>query len=62
MFLIGFQIIPILSNVNIGFTNWSTGHNLTQSEAIAAIEENSLTPPPDGATYTSTPGDEGRAS
>ena len=60
VFLIGFQVIPILSNVNIGFTNWSTGHNLTQSEAIAAIEENSLTPPPNGATYTSTPGDEGR--
>lgn len=55
VFLIGFQVIPIISNVNIGFTNWSTGHNLTQSEAIAAIEENSLTPPPDGATYTSTP-------
>ena len=55
VFLIGFQVIPIISNVNVGFTNWSTGHNLTHSEAIAAIEENSLTPPPDGATYTSTP-------
>lgn len=55
VFLIGFQVIPIISNVNIGFTNWSTGHNLTHTEAIAAIQENSLTPPPDGATYTSTP-------
>ena len=46
IFLIGFQIVPLISNVNIAFTNWSTGHNLTQPEAIAAIEENSLTPPP----------------
>jgi arabinogalactan oligomer/maltooligosaccharide transport system permease protein len=55
VFLIGFQVIPLISNVNVGFTNWSTGHNLTQSEAIAAIQENSLTPPPDAATYTSVP-------
>jgi arabinogalactan oligomer / maltooligosaccharide transport system permease protein len=55
IFLIGFQVIPLISNVNIAFTNWSTGHNLNQAEAIAAIEENSLTPPPNGATYTMAP-------
>jgi len=55
VFLLSFQVIPLISNVNIAFTNWSTGHNLTKNEAIAAIEENSLTPPPNGATYTMTP-------
>src|SRR5262245_58222915 len=55
IFLIGFQVIPLISNANVAFTNWSTGHNLTQEEAIAAIQENSLTPPADGATYTMTP-------
>jgi len=59
IFLIGFQVVPLLSNANISFTNWSTGHNLTHQEAIAAIEENSLTPPADGATYTMTPARQG---
>src|SRR5215204_6207721 len=35
IFLIAFQITPLLSNVNVAFTNWSTGHNLTQQEAIS---------------------------
>ena len=55
VFLIAFVAIPILSNVNIAFTNWSTLHNLTKDEAIVAIEERSLVAPADGATYTSTP-------
>ena len=44
-----------MSNVNIAFTNWSTGHNLTQDEAIAAIQETSLVAPADGKTYTVAP-------
>ena len=44
-----------IAGFNISFTNWSTGHNLTHQEAVAAIQENSLTPPADGATYTMTP-------
>ena len=55
VFLVAFVAIPILSNVNIAFTNWSTLHNLTKGEAIAAIEERSLVAPVDAATYTSTP-------
>ncbi len=55
VFLVAFVAIPILSNVNIAFTNWSTLHNLTKDEAIVAIEERSLVAPADAATYTSTP-------
>ena len=53
--LVAFVVIPILSNANIAFTNWSTGHNLTKDEAIVAIQEVSLVAPADGTTYISTP-------
>jgi arabinogalactan oligomer / maltooligosaccharide transport system permease protein len=55
VFLVAFVLIPIISNANIAFTNWSTGHNLTKDEAIVAIQEVSLVAPADGKTYTATP-------
>jgi arabinogalactan oligomer / maltooligosaccharide transport system permease protein len=55
VFLVAFVVIPIVSNANIAFTNWSTGHNLSKDEAIGAIEETSLVAPADGKTFTSTP-------
>jgi arabinogalactan oligomer/maltooligosaccharide transport system permease protein len=55
VFLIAFVVIPIVSNANIAFTNWSTGHNLTKDEAIVAIQEVSLVAPADGKAYTATP-------
>jgi arabinogalactan oligomer/maltooligosaccharide transport system permease protein len=55
VFLVAFVAIPIISNVNISFTNWSTLHNLTKDEAILAIEERSLVAPVDASTYISTP-------
>lgn len=55
VFLVAFVVIPIISNANIAFTNWSTGHNLQKDEAIQQIEEVSLVQPADGTTYTSTP-------
>jgi arabinogalactan oligomer / maltooligosaccharide transport system permease protein len=55
VFLIAFQIVPIVYNVNVGFTNWSTGHILTKSEAIAGIERNSLEQPANGASYIMAP-------
>jgi arabinogalactan oligomer/maltooligosaccharide transport system permease protein len=42
VFLVAFQIFPIFYNVNIAFTNWSTGHNLGKDEAITAIQLASL--------------------
>jgi arabinogalactan oligomer/maltooligosaccharide transport system permease protein len=61
VFLIAFQVVPIVYNVNVGFTNWSTGHILTKSEAIEGIQRNSLAPPADGgASYVMAPSrDEG---
>ena len=55
IFLIAFQIAPIVYNVNVGFTNWSTGHILLKSEAIEGIKRNSLEPPADGASYVMAP-------
>ena len=49
IFLLAFQIVPIVYNVNVGFTNWSTGHILLKSEAIEGIRANSLQQPADGA-------------
>jgi arabinogalactan oligomer/maltooligosaccharide transport system permease protein len=51
VFLIGFQIIPILYTINVAFSNYSTGHILTKSQAVSTIEVNSLQPPPNGHQY-----------
>ena len=46
---------PIFYTVNVAFTNYSTGHILSKSEAIDGIKGNSLAPPPDGKSYLMTP-------
>jgi arabinogalactan oligomer / maltooligosaccharide transport system permease protein len=51
---VGFQLIPIVYTVNVAFTNYSTGHILSRSEAIANIRENSLTEAANGASYSMT--------
>ncbi len=38
MFLVGFTVIPIVYTINIAFTNYSTGHILSKSEAIEQIQ------------------------
>ncbi len=55
IFLVAFQIVPIIYNVNVGFTNWSTGHILVKSEAIEGIKRNSLGQPADGTAYAMAP-------
>jgi arabinogalactan oligomer/maltooligosaccharide transport system permease protein len=55
VFLIAFQLIPIVYTINVGFTNYSTGHLFTKSEAITAIQKQTLTEPANGKTYTMTP-------
>jgi arabinogalactan oligomer / maltooligosaccharide transport system permease protein len=42
VFLLAFQIFPILYTINVAFSNYSTGHILTRSEAIKQIQINSL--------------------
>jgi arabinogalactan oligomer/maltooligosaccharide transport system permease protein len=55
VFLIAFSIIPIAYNVNVAFTNWSTGHLLTKDEAIGGIERNSLAQPADARSFVMAP-------
>ncbi len=55
VFLVGFQIIPILFTINVAFSNYSTGHILTQGQAISAIKINSLEPPANGRQFDLAP-------
>jgi len=55
VFLIGFQIVPIIYTIEIAFSNYSTGHISTRSEAIKQIKINSLQPPPNGKQYEMSP-------
>jgi ABC-type sugar transport system permease subunit len=52
IFLIGFQVFPILYTVNVAFTNYGTGHITTKADAVKQIQITSLQPPPNGKTYT----------
>ncbi len=55
IFLIGFQVIPVIYTVEVAFTNYSTGHILTKNEAVKGIQRAALTQPPNGRTYTMAP-------
>lgn len=55
LFLLAFQVVPIAYTVNIAFTNYSTGHILSKSEAIATLEERSLQETPNSVSYVMTP-------
>ncbi|MDX6482928.1 MAG: maltose/maltodextrin transport system permease protein, partial [Gaiellaceae bacterium] len=55
IFLVAFQVAPILYTVNVAFTNYSTGHILSKAEAIQGIESHSLQPPENGQTYSMAP-------
>ncbi|MBD0347938.1 MAG: ABC transporter permease subunit [Thermoleophilia bacterium] len=55
IFLVAFQIIPVGYTINVGFTNYSTGHLFSKSEAITAIQKTTLEQPADAKTYTMTP-------
>jgi arabinogalactan oligomer/maltooligosaccharide transport system permease protein len=55
IFLLAFQVAPIIYTVDVAFTNYSTGHILSKSQAIKGIELNSLQAPPNGQTYSMAP-------
>ena len=55
VFLIGFQVIPILFTISVAFSNYSTGHILTRGQAIAAIKVNSLQAPANGRQFDLAP-------
>ncbi len=51
LFLIGFQIVPIIYTVTTAFTNFGDGHRGTKQDAITAIETASVTQAPGSAVY-----------
>jgi arabinogalactan oligomer / maltooligosaccharide transport system permease protein len=55
VFLVAFQIVPILYTIEVALSNYSTGHVLTKSEAIKQIKINSLEVPPNGKQYELAP-------
>jgi arabinogalactan oligomer / maltooligosaccharide transport system permease protein len=55
VFLLAFQVAPIVYTVNVAFTNYSTGHVISKAEAIDTIKERSLAETPDSASYVMTP-------
>ncbi len=54
VFLIAFHVVPVGYTIDVAFSNYSTGHILSRSEAIANIQANSLTEAPNGASYSMT--------
>ena len=55
VFLLAFQVAPIVYTISVAFTNYSTGHILSKPDAIDTIKVNSLEPPPNGRQYTMAP-------
>ena len=55
VFLVAFQIVPIVYTARVAFTNYSTGHIFSKAEAIKAIQNNTLQPAQNGAQYTMAP-------
>jgi arabinogalactan oligomer/maltooligosaccharide transport system permease protein len=62
LFLIVFQILPVIYTVSTAFTNFSDGHRGTKEEAVTAIEGASVQQVPDSATYTLTIATDGDAT
>jgi arabinogalactan oligomer/maltooligosaccharide transport system permease protein len=54
LFLIIFQILPVIYTVSTAFTNFSDGHRGSKEEAITAIEGASVQQVPDSTVYTLT--------
>jgi arabinogalactan oligomer/maltooligosaccharide transport system permease protein len=55
IFLLGFQVVPIIYTVTVAFSNYSTGHVLGKPAAIRAIQVNSLEPPANGRQFGMSP-------
>jgi arabinogalactan oligomer / maltooligosaccharide transport system permease protein len=51
LFLLAFQVYPVLYNGFIAFTNYGTGNILTQTQAIDRIERSSVFTSPDAVRY-----------
>lgn len=54
IFLIAFQVIPVIGTSLTAFTNYGDGHLGTKADAIASIESSTVERVPDSATYVLT--------
>jgi ABC-type sugar transport system permease subunit len=52
VFLLAFQVIPILYTINVAFDKYSTGHVSSKANAVEAIQQNSLSESAAGTAYT----------
>jgi len=52
VFLLAFQVLPILYTINIAFDKYSTGHVSSKANAVTAIQQNSLSESAAGTAYT----------
>ena len=55
VFLVAFQLVPIVYTIEVAFSNYSTGHIASKSDAIHQIKLNSLEPPANGKQYEMSP-------
>ena len=44
IFMLSFVVFPAVYNTFVSFTNWSTGHILTKTQAISVLEDRVYTP------------------
>src|SRR5262245_66680188 len=54
IFLVAFQVVPVVSTFGVSFTNFGDGHRGTKDDAITAIEGASVKQVPGSAQYTLT--------
>jgi arabinogalactan oligomer/maltooligosaccharide transport system permease protein len=54
IFLVAFQIIPVVTTVSTSFTNFGDGHRGTKADAIAAIQSGNVQRVPGSTDYTLT--------
>ena len=55
VFLLAFQVAPILYTINVAFDKYATGHVSSKHDAIVAIQQNSLSENASGTAYTMAP-------
>jgi arabinogalactan oligomer / maltooligosaccharide transport system permease protein len=59
LFLLVFQVYPVLYTSYIAFTNYGTAFNLTKEQAIDRIQANNLLPTETGVPYDAIPATDG---
>jgi arabinogalactan oligomer/maltooligosaccharide transport system permease protein len=55
VFLLAFQIVPIVYTIEVALSNYSTGHIISKADAIRQIKLNSLEQPANGHQYEMSP-------